>query len=572
MWYSKNQKSNLTAAIVVCLFAIFVMAALVVAQVQPARQTTLIAQGPGPASDDVQALPQDEDDEQMQIVDNDLGNGAIQSISFKKDMTIRDALRFLALKYQKNIVPSEKVEGGITVTNLYNVTFEEALQAILGTNKYEIQGNFIRVFTLEEFQQDKTRFDHAVITLYYISAAEAQKLVTPLLSEAGQIASTTAAALDTEAGKGGDTVSVRDQLVVSDYPERVAAVKELIDSIDVRPPQILIEVTVLEATLTEQTEFGIDFNTMDGVAVDKVNTDGIMTDALAGAVTGVTGLTVGITNDHVKVFIRALETITDATVLANPKILALNKQAGKLLIGNEDGYYSSQTLSEGGNFTQQINFLETGTKLEFRPFICKDGYIRMEIFPEQSSGEVVSGVPSKTTTTVKTNIMVEDGKTIVIGGLFQEKTTLSRSQVPLLGDIPIVGELFKKSDDESIRTELIVLITPHIVHDPDQANGADRLEDVKRLAYDARSNITWMSRTKVAEDRYKKAVQLYTDGQLDAALSQLTGFNDMERSFLDVERLKERIINESQPPAEDQIERIMLDTIEKQESGRWLRR
>jgi type IV pilus assembly protein PilQ len=258
--------------------------------------------------------------------------------------------------------------------------------------------------------------------------------------------------------------------------------------------------------------------------------------------------------------------------LANPKILALNKQAGKLLIGNEDGYYSSQTISEGGNTTQQIDFLETGTKLEFRPFICKNGYIRMEIFPEQSSGEVIGGVPSKTTTTVKTNIMVEDGKTIVLGGLFQEKTTLSRSQVPLLGDIPVIGELFKKSNDESIRTELIILITPHIVHDPDQANGADRLEDARRLAYNARTNLVWMSRAKVAEDRYKKAVQLYTDGQLDAALSQLTGFNEMERNSLDVERLKERIINESQPSAEDQIERIMLDTIEKQESGRWLRR
>ena len=81
-----------------------------------------------------------------------------------------------------------------------------------------------------------------------------------------------------------------------------------------------------------------------------------------------------------------------------------------------------------------------------------------------------------------------------------------------------------------------------------------------------------MSRAKVAEDRYKKAVQLYTDGELDAALSQLTGWNGMERNFLDAERLKERIINESQPPVEEQIERIMLDTIEKQESGRWLRR
>ena len=575
MLYSKNEKTKVTAAITVWFFVIAVMAALVVAQVETAEDSALVAENLEPASDDAAAPPQDDDEEeQMQIVDDNLGNGAIQSINFKKDMSIRDALRFLALKYQKNIVPSEKVEGSITVTNLYNVTFEEALQAILGTNKYEMQGNFIRIFTLEEFQQDKTRFDHAVITLYYVSAAESQKLITPLLSEAGQIASTTAAAVDTEAGNGGDTVAVRDQLVISDYPERVASAKELLAEIDVRPPQILIEVTVLEAQLTETTKFGIDFDSFNA-SVTGLGGEGISISGLAAPVSSANkGLNIGILNDHVRVFVQALEEITDTTILANPKILALNKQAGKLLIGNEDGYRSSTTISTGGNTTEQVTMLETGTKLEFRPFICKDGYIRMEIYPEQSSGEVdgTSGLPSKSTTTVRSNIMVEDGKTIVLGGLFKERTTLGRSQVPLLGDVPIVGELFKNLSDVSDRTELIILITPHIIHDPDDANGADRLEDVKRLVYDARTNLVWMSRAKVAEDRYKKAVQLYTDGELDAALSQLTGWNGMERNFLDAERLKERIINESQPPVEEQIERIMLDTIEKQESGRWLRR
>ncbi len=120
MLYFKNEKTKVTTAITVWFFVIAVMAALVVAQVESAENTTLIAENMEPASDDAAAPPQDEDeDEQMQIVDDDLGNGAIQSISFKKDMSIRDALRFLALKYRKNIVPSEKVEGAITVTNLY---------------------------------------------------------------------------------------------------------------------------------------------------------------------------------------------------------------------------------------------------------------------------------------------------------------------------------------------------------------------------------------------------------------------------------------------------------------------
>jgi len=87
----------------------------------------------------------------------------------------------LGQKYHKNIVPTPGVDGQITVSNLYDVTFEEALQAILGTNKYEIQGNFIKVYTSEEFQGDKTRMVHEVITLYYISAAEGAKTLLGLL-------------------------------------------------------------------------------------------------------------------------------------------------------------------------------------------------------------------------------------------------------------------------------------------------------------------------------------------------------------------------------------------------------
>ena len=94
-----------------------------------------------------------------------LTSQSIQTISFKKDMPITDALRMLAQMYQKNIVPSAAVDGIVTVTNLYDVTFEEAMQAILGTHKYEIKGNFIKVYTNDEFMQDKSRFENAIISL-----------------------------------------------------------------------------------------------------------------------------------------------------------------------------------------------------------------------------------------------------------------------------------------------------------------------------------------------------------------------------------------------------------------------
>ena len=141
-----------------------------------------------------------------------------------------------------------------------------------------------------------------------------------------------------------------------------------------------------------------------------------------------------------------------------------------------------------------------------------------------------------------------------------------------MGDIPVVGELFRGVNDTSTRVELIVLITPHIINTPEQADGADRMEDVMRLAYEARKNLYWMSRAKIDEDRYAKAVKLYTEGQPEAALAELDTPYRIDRSYLDKIRLKERIIRETQPDQAQNIERIMLRTIEKEESDKWLRR
>jgi type II secretory pathway component GspD/PulD (secretin) len=499
----------------------------------------------------------------------DMAGQSIQTISFKKDMPIKDALSMLGQMYEKNIVPSAKVDGIVTVNNLYDVTFEEALQAILGTHKYEIKGNFIKIYTNEEFMADKSRFEHAIITLFYISSAEAQKLAEPLISENGRLGVTTAAPATAEPGEGADSLAIHDRLVVSDYPENIESIREVLTEVDVKPLQVLIEVTVMKAQLTEDLQFGIDWSSIPGLDV-SLTQSGVSSESTTGILTG--GLSAGISIDSFSAFVRAKEGVSDLTLVANPKILALNKQAGKLIIGNQDGYLTLTNTNTDGA-TQQVEFLESGTVLEFRPFIGKDGMIRMELHPEQSSGSVVSGLPEKTTTEILTNVMVKDNQTIVLGGLFQEETNLGRTQTPLLGDVPVAGNMFKNIDDESIRTELIVLITPHIIDDPEQADGADRLEDVYRLARGARENIHWLSRARIAEEQYVKAAQAYTDGDYEAALSSLNKpYIFKPRNDLDFIRLRESIVRKTQPEAVDQIERIMLIKLEKEESGKWMRR
>lgn len=476
---------------------------------------------------------------------------SIQSLSFKKDMSIRDALRFLSAKYQKNIVPSAGVDGVVTVSSLYDVTFEQALQAILGYGfKYDEDGNFIRVYTADEYKrvkEDPDRMEQRVFTLYYVNSTEMRKLIAPALSANAIVAASTAALQDTEAGDGGDSLAMHDMLVVYDYPEKLEKVARMIDDIDVRPPAILIEVTILEAQLKDDTEFGIDFSDFGGAAINIGTGEGINSMGFASAVGkgSTTGLTVGFKIDDVTGFIRALESVTDTTVLANPKILALNKQAGHILIGSEDGYLTTTQISADGA-VQQVEFLESGTRLKFRPFVCRDGYIRMEINPEQSKGQVdtASGfvLPSKDTTQVATNIMVRDGQTIVIGGLFKEDISQTYSQVPVLGDIPIIGALFKQVKDVAIRNELIILITPHLIENPDELANTKQAEEVAAIVDGAKESLNIINRTKLYEERLKIAQQYYNDGYYQAAQAELENILEQRPNYPDAERLLEKVI------------------------------
>jgi type II secretory pathway component GspD/PulD (secretin) len=507
----------------------------------------------------------------------------IQSITFKKDMKIRDALRFLATKYQKNIVPSASVDGMITVTSLYNVTFDEALKSILGYGfKYEQEGNFIKVYSAEEFKkmkEDPARMITKVFTLYYVSAAETAKLIAPVLSSVGTIQGSSPAKTELPAGEsigtgimGGDAMALNDTIVIRDYPEKVAEAEALLKDLDVRPRQVLVEATILSATLDEDTQFGINWNTIGGVAISSISA--IATAGEGGAETtgfaepGDGGLRIGVTRGNVVALITALEEITDTTVLANPKILAVNKQLGQVYIGTKLGYRESDIVASSGAVQEgQVKFLDTGTKLVFRPYIGNDGYIRMDIHPKDSFGSLnVEGVPNETSTELATNIMVKDGETIVIGGLFRDVVTSTRNQIPILGEIPLIGFLFRGTSDETQREEVIVMLTPHIVKEPSETEGEAAAEDIARKGYGARMGLQWISVRRLAEERYTKAMKLYQDGDNETALYELGWSLALRPTYLEALRLQERIVNDVAPDELSKTEQIMLGLIQ-QEKG-----
>jgi type II secretory pathway component GspD/PulD (secretin) len=537
----------------------------------------------------------------------------IQSFKFGEDFGVRKALAMLGSMYQKNIVPTQNVDGVLAFRRLSNVTFEEAMDAILGTKfKYEQTGQLIKVYTKEEYKrlkQDEDRMIHRVFTLYYITAEEAARLIKPVLSSGGIVQASTAAREGISIGKegvsgskvGGDSMALHDAILVYDYPENLAKAEEVIAALDVRPKQVLIEATILSATLTEGMELGIDLNFLGGVSLtgtaatqdyatgDTVDRGVAATTPIAQVAAGVvgsaletfgfagvgsSGLRIGVRSGPVTAFITALESVTDITILANPKILALNKQSGTVFIGQELGYRDRTTIDASGLATiGEVSFLQTGTKLSFRPYIGNDGYIRMDIYPQDSSGELDDeGIPRKTTAELMTNIMVKDGQTIVIGGLFRDAITSTRSQIPLLGDLPFIGAAFRGTTDSTVRQEIIVLLTPHIIETPEQTEGAARADDVGRKRYGARMGLQWIGRARLAEDRYTEAVKHYTDGDSQAALLEVSSALEIRPTYLEALRLKERIISETAPDDVTMIERIMLDVIEREEADKWLRR
>lgn len=517
---------------------------------------------------------------------------AVQSFELKEQFGIRDALAMLASLYKKNIVPSPGVDGQLAFRSLKDVTFEEAMDAILGENfKYQQEGNLIKVYTKDEYKklkEDPERMVYEMFTLYYISAAEAKKLITPMLSTPnGRLETTTAAVTDFPTGEsitkvtgGGDTTAMNDTIVVHDYPENVEQIAHLLSEIDVRPKQVLIEATVLSVTLTEDTQFGINWSTLGGVLTQIPAIPAAAGDITRGAseyfksagtgqVTKNGGLTVGFAHDNIAGFIRAVEEVSDVTILANPKILAVNKQLGQVYIGKKIGYLSQTTQTQTST-TQSVEFLDSGTKLSFRPYIGNDGYIRMDIHPKDSSATLkANSIPDETAAELVTNIIVKDGQTIVIGGLFRDTVTTGKTQIPLLGDLPIVGVLFRGTADQSKREEVVVLLTPHIIEEPAETEGQARADDIGRKRVSAKDEMFGIGRAKLAEDCYAKAARYYTEGDNESAMKELGIALWLRPTFLEAIRLKERILAETSPDEAEKLERIVLETIDRQAAPKW---
>ena len=249
-------------------------------------------------------------------------------------------------------------------------------------------------------------------------------------------------------------VLVRHRLRRPHLEEVVRVIKE----IDVRPQQILVEATILRATLKENNAMGIDFqvlggvdfSTLTGAARNFASASGQRVHHLQHRARWASSRAAtpppapaspppcppaacrwAYAKNNIALFLRALESCHRHRRHRQPQGAgAPTSRRAIVFVGNDIGYRTTVT-NENNTTSEQVEFLKTGTRLVFRPFIGNDGFIRMEIKPEDSSGNLQNGLPFKFTTEVTTNILVKDGHTIVIGGLFREDSVnTARGQVP----------------------------------------------------------------------------------------------------------------------------------------------
>ncbi len=405
---------------------------------------------------------------------------------------LREVLDFLGEQGGLSILSSNSVQGTVSVS-LTDVTIDEALSAILKSTGYVArrEGKFIYVGTPKDILAMSQSIDRVGTRVYrpnYVKAAELQPLIMPLLSPAGTANAATSATAAVAvsppaqlgiaadgAQTGGDTFAQGEVLVVRDYEAVLAEIDQVIAEIDKRPLQVSIEAMLLSVELKDTNSFGVDFQFLrDKQHVLMATGSPLQTLGDVSFTDG--GLKLGFLDSSLGAFLAALQTIGDTNVIATPRLMCLNKHKAEILIGQQLGYVT-KTLTQTTT-AQTVEFLEVGTQLRLRPFISTDGLIRMEVHPELSTGtvEVIEGftLPNKTVTQVTTNIMVRDGCTVVIGGLMQESLANTGSQVPLLGSAPGIGWLFRTRKGSQTRDEIIVLITPHIVYEPESCLEGDK--------------------------------------------------------------------------------------------------
>jgi type IV pilus assembly protein PilQ len=415
-----------------------------------------------------------------------------------KDADIHNILRLLSEVGNVNVVTADDVSGTVTI-KMRAVPWDQALDVILTSKGLGMvrRGNLIRVApqgTLEKERElaiarEKQRLALApletrLIPVSYATANTLQPRVNELLSERGKVA-----------------VDVRTNiLVVRDIPENLDSVEELVRSLDTQTPQVLIEARIVEATTSFSSEVGIQWGgdvvmssatgnptglqfphdlTIAGGATDgstpvaglspfggAPNPNFVVNfPAPAGTGRGAAlGLSMGSLSGNLNVSVRlsAFESTGQARIISAPRVLTLDNHSATISQGTSIPY--SQVGAQG----VQTTFQEAVLSLAVTPHVTNDGSVSMEVQITRNEPDFnnrsARGDPTILKRQAQTTLLVQDGHTAVIGGIYTRNSGTGLDQIPLLGDIPILGVLFQHRSKSDKRNELLIFLTPRIVN------------------------------------------------------------------------------------------------------------
>lgn len=266
-----------------------------------------------------------------------------------------------------------------------------------------------------------------------------------------------------------------NRVILSYDPRREGDVLDLVRELDQPPPQVMIQVLVIEVTLDNSLELGVEFAFQDLQFAKAGPTDTTEFDFVGGtdigaAGSGLGGFTFTISGSDFNFLFRTLQTEGKLNVVSRPQIVAMDNQEATFEVFNDVPFISGTTASGTGLVTTSVDREEVGIRLTVTPHINPDGFVRMEVEQEvsditPSSVDVGGGVsqPIFLRRLANTVVTVKDNETVVLGGLIRSSEQKAETKVPLIGDVPIVGNLFSSKDDTTSRTELLIVLTPTIV-------------------------------------------------------------------------------------------------------------
>ncbi len=295
-----------------------------------------------------------------------------------------------------------------------------------------------------------------------------------------------------------------NSLVIMAVPQDFQTLKEVIEKLDVRRPQVLIEAMIIEMSYDKAVEMGVEwrtttdptkggFNVVGGSGFGQMAAlGGLATNPFAtpsgmflAAIDGTIEVG-GITYPNLGAVITALQTQGDLEVIATPHLLTTDNEEAEIIVSDNIPFQTSEKFDSNGQPIFTFEYRDVGLTLRFTPQINDENFVKLKLFQEVS--DVVSvatggskNAPSTTKRSAKTTVVVKDASTVVIGGLIQEGKEITTNSVPCLGDIPILGLLFKSERKAGEKTNLMIFLTPHIIRD---YGDLEKLTQEKRAQYD----------------------------------------------------------------------------------------